>query len=448
MKIVGLVLTYLSGILVSSSGEQDVNVVSTASTTTIDPVPSPAVCNDVQSCECTLVEFQNVQNNLDSCLVRSDNTDKEIISFQEQNAILTSAMETMEKKLAEKTKEEAEWVQEKKELHILINDLQKNIDEKKAIVNELRESNADYEALNNSLEQKINSIESSNEETTATIKNQLLEATTKIDQRNKNIETMKGQIMEVTEKLASAEEKKSKIVKKHDIKVKEMRTQISNINKELKQKETSLRSMQDRYHDAREEVTDLGRQLGSMHIKARTTYFNSTLVKEDAVKFLNKNLDKSIHYAEDAISHPKVQDTYKKVKSTLADYLSPLAPTFEKYVSPQIEIIGKKMKDIDAIEGVRLLVISLIEQGSTIGLNYVELTKDNSFGARRMQLKVSRMCTYTKKNAENITHSAFQLIAAYLSYRLVFLLLKTIIVGIVKMMQGKKSKVVVTEKTI
>eukprot|EP01083_Nonionella_stella_P150561 479793_1 len=68
--------------------------------------------------------------------------------------------------------------------------------------------------------------------------------------------------------------------------------------------------------------------------------------------------------------------------------------------------------------------------------------------ARRVQLEVSRMCRYTKKNAENITHSAFQLIAAYLSYRLVFLLLKTIIVGIVKMMQGKKSKVVVTEKTI
>lgn len=277
-----------------------------------------------------------------------------------------------------------------------------------------------------------------------TMKDQFAVATNDAQQCQSKIDKKYSNYEELLKKVASCETKHGKIEKKHAAKVKELRNQIAIMNKELGQTKKAVRATQDRYHDAREEMTSLDRELRMMHIRSRSTYFNTTLMKEDAVRTLHKTMDKSVKVAEDFIASKKTQSVYKKVKTAIVQLVDPMIPLYKKYILPQIEMIGKELRAIDAIEGVRLLVISMIEDGSRIGLNYIELTQDNNGGPRRFYSRLLRVLKYTRKNAGTVVGSACQLFLAYLGYKLFFLVLRTFIFCISLPFSVKRTKKIKT----
>ena len=278
----------------------------------------------------------------------------------------------------------------------------------------------------------------------ATIKDKLAVVTNDAKQCQSDVGEKYSNYEQLVKKSASCEIKQSKIEKKYATNVKELRNQIATMNKELDQTKKAVRSSQDRYYNAREEVTNLDRELRMMHIRSRSTYFNTTLVKEDATRIMHRTMDKSVQLAEDFIANKKTQSVYKKVKTTVAELVDPILPFYRKHVLPEIAMMGRKLREIDAIEGVRLLIISMIEDGSKIIFNYLELTKDKNTGPRRFRSRLSRVLRYTRYNAETVFGSACELLLAYLAYKLFFLVLRMVLFCIMWPFTGRKPKKVKT----
>ncbi len=430
MNRILLSLAYLSGILViaASSGEQDASA--SDSVAAADAVADAG--RECPSCDCTVAEFENLQKNLDSCLSSNKESDQIIQQHKGEIASLSTTIETM-------SKEQLQWDQEKKELHILINDLQGTIDAKGESEAKLKKVQEDFEKEIKLLQGEIQSMKESHQQSLLTRENEVAQVKKVATKCQSDLLEMSAKHDETVEKLDSVEKNQSKVSNKHSIRVKELRNQISAINKELDLKTKSFRSMQDRYHDAREDVTKLDRELRMMHIRAQNTYFNSTLVMEDTMRFLYRTVDKSVYVAEDLINHPRTQAAYSTAKSKLTPILEPIIPMYKKNVLPKVVEIGSKMKEVDAIEGVRLLLISMIEQGSTTGLNYIELTMDKRVGPRRFQSKASRVLRYTKNNSEFIVHTAFQLFVVYLGYKFLLFVFKILIFFVLKLCRIKKT---------
>jgi len=377
-------------------------------------------------CDCIMADFENLQNNLDSCLATHRELDNTIQKHKDEVATLSSTYEVKSKE------EQQKWDQEKKELHILINDLQRTIDTKTENEAKLKNVQADFEKQIKLLESEIQFMKKSHQENTLTIKNEVDDARTAADECQSRLTDISTKHEEAFEKLDSMERKQSNLSDKYNKRIKEIRSQIATMNKELEQKNNAFRSMQDMYHDAREDVTNLDRELRMMHIRAQNTYFNSTLVVEDTMKYLYRTMDKSVLVAEDLMNHPRVMAAYKTAQSKLTPITEKIIPIYKENVLPELIAIGNKMKEIDAIEGVRLTLISIIEQGSTIGLNYIELTMDKRVGPRRFQSKASRVLKYSKKNSEYIVHTTFQLFVAYLGYKFLFFVFKILIFLVLK----------------
>lgn len=390
--------------------------------------PSPSSCE----CECTVTEFENLQTNLDSCLTSNDESDKHTQRQKDEIASLSSTIEKM-------SIEEAKWDKERKELHILINDLQKTIDTKTENETTLTNVQKEFEQQIQKLESEIHSMTASHEENSLTKEKDVSEAKTVATECQSHLLELSSKYEEALKKVEVVEKKQSKASNNYTKRVGELRNQISKITKDLDQKNKSFRALQDKHHDAREDVTNLDRELRMMHIRAQKTYFNSTLVMEDTMHFFYRMMDKSVIVAEDLINHPRVQAAYSVTKSKVDPIVEPIIPMYKKNVLPKMVELGNKMKEIDAIEGVRLTLISMIEQGSTIGLNYIELTKDQRFRPRRFQSKASRVLNYATKNSEYIVHTAFQLFVVYLGFKFLSFVFKMIIFMFQKLVRVKRT---------
>ncbi len=419
-----------------------------ASTANEQKVGETILSEECQPCPTSSSEFENLQTNLDSCLSTNKQHFESIQKCQEENQSLSQSS----------INESNDWKEQEFEIQIqnLEHEINRQNETNTNKINNLQSEKEELESILSSLRNeilKIQSIQNNNNDQVMTMTEELEQSKNNTIQCQVELETKNIEYEKIQSQVNSQESKQAKIEEKYNKKIKELRNQMAENNKELDMKKKSFRSMQDRYHDSREEVTKLERELRMMHLNSQRTYLNTTLVREDMVKMIYKCLDQSVMFVDRVMADKRVQTWNEQIRSTVRSFLKPFDPFYQKSVYPTLVTVGKKIKSVDGIEGIRLLIISLVEQGSTIALNYIQLTEQRHAGPRRFRLRCTAWLKYTKLNAEYIVNASFVLFVAYWAMKIVLWVLKLLIFGavrrsVVSVRVGKKSKKMFVKKSI
>jgi hypothetical protein len=129
---------------------------------------------------------------------------------------------------------------------------------------------------------------------------------------------------------------------------------------------------QEQYLDAREEIQTLEKDFRIVMNKQQNMYFNFQLFRDDVRWMLLKSFDKGMQHYDLFMKTEFVkrfqQDVWKpfqrRVKTGYKDHLQ----------GPVVQFEGR-MRKVNAVEGVRRTLVSIVQSGAEIGLNYMELTK-------------------------------------------------------------------------
>lgn len=444
MKILPKTIFYLTILFTIAFADEK------ASTTTTNQQNVGEACPECQPCPTSSSEFENLQTNLDSCLSTNKQHLESIQKFQEENKSLSQSS----------INESNDWKEQKEKFETQIHNLEHEIkNQNETNTNKINNLQSEKEELESNLSSlrnevlKIQSIQNDNNDQVKTMTEELEQSKNNAIQCLVELETKNDEYEKINTQVNSNESKQAKIEQKYHKKVKELRNQLAEVNKELDMKKKSFRSMQDRYHDSREEVTKLERELRMMHLNSQRTYFNTTLVREDMVKMIYKYLDRSVIFVDRVMADKRVKTWNKHIRSTVTSFVKPFDPFYQMSVYPTMVMVGKKIKSVDAIEGIRLLIISLVEQGSTIALNYIQLTEQRDAGPRRFRLRCTSWLKYIKLNAEYMVNASFVLFVAYWALKVVLFVLKLLIFGaarrsVASVPVGKKSKKMFVKKSI
>jgi len=379
-------------------------------------------------CECTPTDFENLQNNLDSCLTTNKERSEAIESYKETITTLESQSQSSNKKQEEKELLLVACQEEKTTFETQIQNLQDQLSDQETLYKTEKRS---FKTTITNLQTEINTVKQSHVTSTGTIQKELQQAQQKTQSCQKELQSTKDSQAELEGQLDEYETKHSKLTTKYNVKVKELRSELSNLSKELETSKKSLKTMQDRYYDTKQENKDLDAELRRMHYNAQRTYVNTTLMKEDMVGLVMNGMDKSLTVVDNVMRNDKVQSVYGIIKEKMMDLVvKPLVPLYQKNVRPHIDMIGNKLKSVDAIESVRRLAVSFIQQGATITLNYMELTKDNnsrtrvSPSRRRIRAQVVAVLGNMKRNPASVVSTSVQLFFGYLILKIFFWVLR------------------------
>ena len=87
-------------------------------------------------------------------------------------------------------------------------------------------------------------------------------------------------------------------IQKMELMVEEFNVELDALEYNLKKKEKQAKAAEDRARDARKKLSEVERELEFMHTQAVSTYVNSTLMKENVVKSIEKRISGAIRYVE------------------------------------------------------------------------------------------------------------------------------------------------------
>ena len=212
-------------------------------------------------------------------------------------------------------------------------------------------------------------------------------------------------------------------MKKMERMVEEFNAELDTLEHNLKKTEKQAKAAEDRAREARRKLAEADSELGYMHTQAVSTYFNSTLVKEDSVKSVQKRISGTMKYVENCyrrrLSHrmrrikqlynaelrrqqPNIAALKRKI-ATLAkkaenrwEQSSVVRPfvqrSFEKifaHVEPSLKVVQ---------EAVYLSTVSAIEEVSRAGISFLDalaetqkikasLDQERQLGRRRRATK-------------------------------------------------------------
>ncbi len=218
----------------------------------------------------------------------------------------------------------------------------------------------------------------------------------------------------------------------HDRQSKELHDEIASLQSQIDKSKKEHKRLQNKYHDEREQVNDLEKVLRRMHLDATRTYVNTTLIMEDTVEFLSKSVDRSIVWTEGVMARKDVKNVQRKVVDITSPALSFARELYDTHAASHIHDLKLQLRDIDAVEGMRLFLVSVVEQVGKTGLDYLELTddavsKDSSRDrSRRRNRRNSRFRSimekkmkYAKRNGEMIVDQFFLLCIVILMFKVV-----------------------------
>mmetsp|Transcript_26345 Transcript_26345/g.41340 ORF Transcript_26345/g.41340 Transcript_26345/m.41340 type:complete len:380 (-) Transcript_26345:643-1782(-) len=195
----------------------------------------------------------------------------------------------------------------------------------------------------------------------------------------------------------------------------EFNAELDELEDKLKKKEKQAQSAEDRAREARRKLTEAESELKYMHTQARSTYVNTTLMKEDAVKSVRKRVSRSwrnwenhyhrrlvprvrrfrqFYHTELRRQQPNIASLKRKIfilikkvesrwiKSTL------LRPFVHRTLEAASEKVYARVEPSLKIaqEAVYLSAVSTIEEFSRAGITYLDALEEKQKGnARRDQ---------------------------------------------------------------
>lgn len=219
-----------------------------------------------------------------------------------------------------------------------------------------------------------------------------------------NIESQTVEISKATGQLSECESSNSNLVSKLERKQKKLDQYLADI-KEMHKKNDILQKDLDRKSDlflkTREELTDLEREFRALLFKSETTYVNVTLIAEDLKFSVMNALDVGFDKAARFMRHESVVEIIHAVQSHVLDPISKQSNIVynELGIDERLNIVGQRLTSVDGIEGLRRTCIGLIENGSRILLNYMEITgKLDNDSFSRTRNRPQKFNQDTKKN--------------------------------------------------
>jgi ATPase involved in DNA repair len=164
---------------------------------------------------------------------------------------------------------------------------------------------------------------------------------------------------------------------KYITKISLLKNNIKELHKKLLDAETQNEQKSSSYFDSVEEANRLEKELQLMYIKSQSTYVNTTLIIQDIGWVLMNNLDRVVNICENILYSSIVTDFQRKVGNFLVKpYKKRFLAVYNKLHGKEHLIAMEKwLKSIDAIEGLRLTLVSVVVNLSKAGLNYLETTK-------------------------------------------------------------------------
>lgn len=163
---------------------------------------------------------------------------------------------------------------------------------------------------------------------------------------------------------------------KYDKKVSLLKSNIKELHKKLLNVEAQNEKKSKDYIDSIEEANRLEKELQHVYIKSQSTYVNTTLIIEDFGWALMKTLDCIVEVCENIIYSSIVTELLTKVWHVLKPCRKKCLSFYNKLHGKEpFKTIGKWLKSVDFIEGIRLTLVSVTIDGSKAALNYLETTK-------------------------------------------------------------------------
>ncbi len=196
----------------------------------------------------------------------------------------------------------------------------------------------------------------------------------------------------------------------------EFNAELDELEDKLKKKEKQAQSAADRAREARKKLTEAESELKYMHTQAVSTYVNTTLMKEDAVKSIRKRVSRSwrnwenhyhrrlvprlrqfrqFYHTELRRQQPNIASLkrkifilIKKVESTRWIKSTLLHPFVHRTLEAASEKVYARVEPSLKVakEAVYLSAVSTIEEFSRAGITYLDAMEEKQKGnARRDQ---------------------------------------------------------------
>ena len=128
----------------------------------------------------------------------------------------------------------------------------------------------------------------------------------------------------------------------------------------------------EQYLDAREEIQKLEKDFRIVMNKQQNMYFNFQLFRDDVGWMLLKAFDKGMQHYD---LFMKTDFVKRFQEDVWKPFQSRVGTCYKDHLQGPLVQFEARMRNVNAVEGVRRTLVSFVQSGAEIGLNYMELTK-------------------------------------------------------------------------
>ena len=229
----------------------------------------------------------------------------------------------------------------------------------------------------------------------------------------------------------------------HNDKLKSIRTELTKAQKEIQNQKNIHKALNLKWLDSRTDIQDLQADLRKMRFESQNTYVNTTLIVQDLQNLFVKYTDAGIDYVVEHVWNHDLwnHEVVEQGKFIYRTHVHPLLVVkskslYEGHVAAHVNEGVKRLRQVDAIEGGRLACVSSVKYGSKAVLDYMFLTskdkKDKKHGSGsgsdrdRKSLgckcgKLKKMLVtslkYAESNSERVVNNACAIVAVLMVWR-------------------------------
>jgi hypothetical protein len=170
----------------------------------------------------------------------------------------------------------------------------------------------------------------------------------------------------------------------------EMHAKLEQLQAELKQKTNE-------YYEAREHIHELEKELRMMYDKSETTYVNMNLILQDLGWALMKRIDEAVEFLERIYHSNAVVELQNKVRVAVQPFWKKCLHLYDMHHGKDHvrSLQERLLSRFKAMERVQWTLVSWVQHGSKIVLNYMDL--------RTMKFATADMIDHKQKESSTST---------------------------------------------